>query len=414
MNPKLLETYDVAAVRAEFPILDQEIHGHPLAYLDNAASSQKPKCVVEAISNLYERDYSNIHRGVHELSNRSTCLYEEAREAVRDFINAGSTREIVFVRGTTEAINLVAQSYGRPKLGPGDEIVLTTLEHHSNIVPWQLLAQQTGAEIRVVPIDDTGAVRLEDYEKELSRRTRIVAVSHTSNALGTILPVQEMIRLAHERGAVVLLDGAQAVPHLAVDVRALDVDFYAFSGHKMYGPSGIGALYAKEALLESMPPYMGGGDMIRTVTFEKTEYNELPFKFEAGTPNISGAVGLRAAIEFLNRVDIEAIYHYETKLLEAAMNVVHEIPGVRIYGTAPAKAALVSFTIDGVHPHDIGTILDQQGVAVRAGHHCAQPVMDRFGVPATTRASFGCYNTVEEIERLARAIHHCKEVFGCV
>ena len=400
---------DVARVRADFPALHQQVNGRPLVYLDNAATTQKPQAVLDALLGFYSRDCANVHRGVHALSQRATDAYEGARETVARFLNA-RPREIVFTRGTTEAINLVAYSYGG-RLSPGDEILITELEHHSNIVPWQMLAERTGARLRVAPIDDRGEIILEEFQRLLGPRTRIVAVAHVSNALGTVNPVEEICRLAHTYGARVLVDGAQAVPHLAVDVRALDCDFYAFSGHKIYGPTGIGVLFGRWELLEAMPPYQGGGDMIRSVTFEKTLYNDPPYRFEAGTPHIAGAIGLAAAIEYVTRLGLEEIRRHEQQLLEAATRALEEIPGVRIVGTAAHKAAVVSFVLDGVHPHDVATVLDHEGVAVRAGHHCAQPLMERFGLPATTRASFALYNTLEEVDALARAVRRARELF---
>jgi cysteine desulfurase/selenocysteine lyase len=403
--------YDVERLRAEFPILASKVHGKPLVYLDNAATTQKPRAVIEALREYYEHGNANIHRGVHLLSQRATEAYEGARERVRRFLNAESAKEIVFVRGTTEAINLVAQSYGRSRLKAGDEILISALEHHSNIVPWQLLGEQTGAVLRVVPIGDAGELRFEEYEKLLGPRTRLVALAHVSNALGTVLPVRRAIELAHARGVPVLLDGAQAAAHQPVDVRALECDFYAFSGHKIYGPTGIGVLYGRRGLLEAMPPYQGGGDMIRTVSFEKSTWADLPHKFEAGTPNIAGVVGLGAAIDFVAGVGLESIAAYEAELLEYATARAAEVPGLRIVGTAPEKAGILSFVIDGIHPHDVGTILDTQGVAVRAGHHCAMPVMQRFHVPATARASFALYNTRAEADALIAAIHKARELF---
>jgi len=400
---------DVARVRADFPALHQQVNGRPLVYLDNAATTQKPQAVLDALLGFYSRDCANVHRGVHALSQRATDAYEGARETVARFLKA-RPREIVFTRGTTEAINLVAYSYGS-RLLPGDEILITELEHHSNIVPWQMLAERTGARLRVAPIDDRGEIILEEFQRLLGPRTRIVAVAHVSNALGTVNPVEEICRLAHTYGARVLVDGAQAVPHLAVDVRALDCDFYAFSGHKIYGPTGIGVLFGRWELLEAMPPYQGGGDMIRSVTFEKTLYNDPPYRFEAGTPHIAGAIGLAAAIEYVTRLGLEEIRRHEQQLLEAATRALEEIPGVRIVGTAAHKAAVVSFVLDGVHPHDVATVLDHEGVAVRAGHHCAQPLMERFGLPATTRASFALYNTLEEVDALARAVRRARELF---
>lgn len=404
--------YDLEAIRAEFPILDQEVNGHPLSYLDNAASSQKPSCVIEAMADFYESDYSNVHRGVHSLSERATRLHEGAREKVRGFIGAERVEEIIFTRGTTDGVNLVAQAFARPRLGPGDEVLITGLEHHSNIVPWQIVCEQTGAKLVVVRITDSGEVTLEDFVARLNKQTKMVAFSHTSNALGTVLPAKEMIAAAKERDIPVLVDGAQAVPHLPVDVRSLGADFFAFSGHKVYGPSGIGVLYGLHDRLEAMPPYQGGGDMIRTVTFEKTEFNDLPYKFEAGTPFIEGAIGLGVALDFVERIGIEAIARHEHALLQATQERLRSIDAVRFVGTAPERAAVVSFVVDGIHPHDLGTILDQRGVAIRAGHHCAQPVMDRFGVPATARASYACYNSHEEVERLGQAVEFGLEVFG--
>ncbi len=402
--------FDVEKVRQDFPALHQEVRGKPLVYLDNGASAQKPKLVIDTVSQLYAHDYSNVHRGVHALAERSTKAFEATREKVRHFINARTTREIIFVRGTTEAINLVAQSYARNNLHKDDEIIITHMEHHSNIVPWQLVCEQTGALLRVVPINDSGELILEEFEKLLGPRTKLVALVHVSNALGTINPVRQIIELAHAQNVPVLLDSAQAVPHLKVDVQQLDCDFYAFSGHKMYGPSGIGVLYGKEALLDAMSPYHGGGEMIKYVTFEKTEYNELPHKFEAGTPNIAGTVGLGAAIDYLTGLDLDAIAAHEHDLLDYATKAASEVPGLKIIGTAPEKASILSFLLEGVHAHDIGTILDHEGIAVRAGHHCTMPLMRRFGVAATTRASFGLYNTREEVDALIAGIHKVKEV----
>ncbi|NJD04968.1 MAG: cysteine desulfurase [Methylococcaceae bacterium] len=404
--------YDVERYRADFPILQQAINGHPLVYLDNAASSQKPKAVIDAISRVYLQDYANVHRGVHTLSQRATDQFEGAREKARRLLNAAKTEEIVFVRGATEAINLVAQSYGRSTLQAGDEILISAMEHHSNIVPWQMLCQQTGAVLKVIPISHQGELLLERYADLLSDRTKLVAVTHMSNALGTINPVEHIIRLAHERGIPVLLDGAQAAPHLVVDVRALDCDFYVLSGHKLYGPSGIGILYGKEALLKAMPPYQGGGDMIRMVSFERTQYNTLPYKFEAGTPAIADAIGLGAAIDYLGTIGLEAIAAHENELLAYATQQARTIPQLKIIGEAAHKGAILSFTLDHIHPHDIGTLLDQVGIAVRAGHHCAMPVMDFYGVPATARASFALYNTLEEVDALINGIKQLIEVFG--
>lgn len=396
--------YDVESIRNDFPILGTEIHGKPLVYLDNAASAQRPSQVINAISDLYESHYSNVHRGVHQLSQDASRLYEDARVSVRGFINADCVHEVIFTRGTTDAINLVAQSYARPRLKKGDEILITHMEHHSNIVPWQIVCQQTGAELKVVPITDKGELEMDRFADLLGERTRLVAVGHVSNALGTVNPISEIIDLAHARGVPVLVDGAQGVPHIQVDVQKLDVDFYAFSGHKVYGPTGIGVLYGKEKLLNEMPPYQGGGDMILSVSFEGTVYNTLPYKFEAGTPNIAGAVGLGAAIEYVQKIGLGAIAAHEHGLLEYATSQLKQIDGLRIIGEAEQKAGLVSFVLDAVHPHDIGTFLDAGGVAIRTGHHCAEPVMKRFKVPATARASFGMYNTFHEIDVLAEAV----------
>jgi len=404
--------YAVERYRADFPILQQEINGRPLVYLDNAASAQKPKAVIEAISRVYLQDYANVHRGVHTLSQRATDQFEGAREKARRFLNAAKIEEIVFVRGATEAINLVAQSYGRSNLTAGDEILITTMEHHSNIVPWQMLCQLTGAVLKVAPISRRGELLLEEFAAHLSGRTRVVAVTHMSNALGSINPVNEIIQLAHARGIPVLLDGAQAAPHMAVDVRALDCDFYVLSGHKLYGPSGIGILYGKEALLKAMPPYQGGGDMIRMVSFGRTEYNTLPYKFEAGTPAIADTIGLGAAIDYVESIGLDAIAEHEQRLLSYATEQALTIPQLRLVGEAKHKGAILSFTLDHIHPHDIGTLLDQVGIAVRAGHHCAMPVMDFYGVPATARASFALYNTVEEVDALIHGIKQLIEVFG--
>lgn len=404
--------FDVERIRRDFPILSREVNGHPLAYLDNAASAQRPQAVIDAEAHYYAEIHANVHRGVHTLSQRATEAFESARERARGFINAASTHETIFVRGTTEAINLVAQAFARPRLEPGDEILITWLEHHSNIVPWQLLCEQTGARLKVVPINAAGEVELAAFESLLSAKTRLVAVAHVSNALGTVLPVREMIALAHARGVPVLLDGAQAVPHMRVDVRALDCDFYAFSGHKMFAPTGIGVLYGRESLLEAMPPWQGGGDMILKVSFEGTSYNSLPYKFEAGTPNIAGAVGLGAAIDYLEALGLDRIEQYEHDLLEYATQKLSAVPGLRLIGTARHKAAVLSFVLDGIHAHDLGTILDSEGIAIRTGHHCAMPVMDFFGVPATARASLAFYNTRAEVDRLAAALGKAREVFG--
>jgi cysteine desulfurase/selenocysteine lyase len=404
--------FDVERVRADFPILAQEINGRPLAYLDNAASSQRPRAVIDAVARYYAHDHANVHRGVHTLSQRATEAYEHARGEVQRFVNAASSSEIVFVRGTTEAINLVAQSYGRPRLGAGDEVLITWMEHHSNIVPWQLLCEQTGAALRVVPVTDAGELDMEACARLLGPRTRIVAFTHVSNALGTINPAREIVGMAHAAGAICVIDGAQAAPHLAIDVRALGCDFYAFSSHKMYGPTGIGALFGRADLLEEMPPYQGGGEMIRAVTFERTTYAPPPARFEAGTPHIAGAVGLAAAIAYLRGLGPERIARAEHELLDYATARVTEIPGLRIVGTARAKTSVLAFVLEGIHPHDIGTVLDHHGVAVRTGHHCAMPLMERFGVPATTRASFAFYNTRTEVDQLVAALHAAREVLG--
>ncbi len=402
--------YDVEAFRRDFPILATPVHGR--AFLDSAASAQKPVQVIDAVRRCYEAEYANIHRGVYELSALATRNFEAARETVRGFINAAHSSEIIFVRGGTEGVNLVAASYGAKFVGEGDEIIVTYLEHHSNIVPWQLLAERVGAKLRVVPIDDRGDLIMEEYEKLLNPRTKMVAVTHASNALGTIPPVKQIIDMAHAHGAHVLVDGAQGAAHLKVDVQAMDCDFYVFSGHKVYGPSGMGALYGKKALLEVMPPWQGGGDMIESVTFEKTTYAPLPNKFEAGTPHISGASGMAAAIDYVTKIGLDNIAAHETALLAEATARVKEIPGVRIFGEARHKAAILSFLIDGTHPHDVGTIFDHEGVAVRAGHHCAQPVMDRFEIPGTVRASFALYNTMSDVDALIDAIGKVKEIFN--
>ncbi len=403
---------DVRRVREDFPALHQEVHGKPLVYLDSAATSLKPQVVIDAVADVYARDCANIHRAVHLLSQRATVRYEESREKVRAFLNAASTSEVVFTRGTTEAINLVAQSWGRTHLSEGDEVLVTELEHHSNIVPWQMVCQQTGAKLVVVPMSDAGEITREAFEEGLSARTKLVAMAHVSNALGTVLPVAELVALAHQRGAVVLLDGAQAVSHVDVDVQALDCDFYAFSGHKLYGPTGIGVLYGKERLLDGMPPYQGGGDMIRSVTFEETIYNDLPYKFEAGTPNIAGAIGLGTAIDYLGSLGQQAVHAHENAVLRYATEAMESLPGVRLIGTAPGKVAALSFLMDVAHPHDIGTIVDAEGVAIRTGHHCAQPVMEHFGIAATARASLGMYNTTDDIDALVAALHEVQELFG--
>jgi len=410
--PSAARVFDVEAVRRDFPILHQEIHDQPLAYLDNAASAQRPVQVIEAVAEYYRRDHSNVHRGVHTLSQRATDAFEGAREKVRRFMNARSTKEIIFTRGTTEAINLVAQTWGRTNLGAGDEIVITHLEHHANIVPWQMLCEQTGAALRVIPMTSSGEIDLDAARGIVNPRTRLLAFGHVSNALGTIHPMADLVALAKSVGALVLIDGAQGVPHMRVDIQALGCDFYAFSAHKLFAPTGIGVLWGREALLNAMPPWQGGGDMILSVSFEKTTYNSLPWKFEAGTPHIAGAVGLGAAIDYLEHLDFERAAAWEQELLEYGTAVLEDIEGLRIIGTAPHKAAVISFSLDGVHPHDIGTIVDHAGVAIRTGHHCAMPVMEFYGVPATARASFAFYNTKAEIDRLAAALLQAREVFA--
>jgi cysteine desulfurase/selenocysteine lyase len=402
----------VARWRDDFPILRERVHGKPLVYLDNGATTQKPAVVIEAERDYYEHTNANVHRGVHLLSQRATAAYEAARARVARFLSAARPEEIVYVRGTTEAINLVAQSDVRPRAKPGDEILISAMEHHSNIVPWQLLCEQTGARLKVVPIDDRGALDIDVYEQMLNERTLIVALTHASNALGTINPVARLIDMAHARGVPVLLDGAQAIAHVPVDVRALDCDFYAFSGHKIYGPTGIGVLYAKASRLEAMPPWQGGGDMIRSVTFERTEYNEIPWRFEAGTPNIAGAIALAAALDYVDSIGTDVIGEHEAKVLAYATDAVRALPRVRLIGTADEKVGIVSFVHEDVHAHDIGTILDHCGVAIRAGHHCAMPVMQRFGVPATVRASFALYNTRDDVDALVTAMAKVREVFG--
>jgi len=404
--------FDVARIREDFPILKEQVHGKPLVYLDNAATTQKPRAVMEAEQRFYLTQCSNVHRGVHYLSEQATRAYEDVRVKVQRFLNAGEAREIIFVRGTTEAINLVANTYGRKNIQAGDEILITAMEHHSNIVPWQMLCEEKGALLRVALINDHGEILLEEFEKLLNPRTRFVSVVHVSNVLGTINPVAQIVKMAHRWNVPVLLDGAQAAAHLKVDVRALDCDFYTLSGHKLYGPTGIGALYGKAALLAAMPPYQGGGDMISSVSFAKTTYNVIPYKFEAGTPNIAGTIGLGAAIDYLNGLGFEAVGAHEQELLAYATPALSRIPGLRLIGTAKEKAAVLSFVLDGLHPHDVGTVLDQEGIAVRTGHHCAQPLMDRFGVPATTRASLAFYNTKEEIDALVKGIQKVKEILG--
>jgi cysteine desulfurase/selenocysteine lyase len=404
--------YDVEKVRRDFPVLDQLVHGKPLVYLDNAATTQKPLAVIEAVDRYYRADNSNIHRGVHALSERATQAYEDARVAVQKFIHAAGSHEIIFLRGATEAINLVAQTYGRRNVNAGDEVLITAMEHHSNIVPWQILCAEKGATLRVAPINGNGELRLDEFEKLLTPRTKLAAVGHVSNALGTVNPVKQIVRMAHAQNVPVLVDGAQAAPRLKVDVVDLDCDFYAVSGHKIYAPTGIGFLYGKTALLEAMPPWQGGGDMIASVTFEKTVYNRLPYKFEAGTPNIADTVGLGAAIKYLNELGIDQVEKHEADLLEYATRQLQKIPGLSIIGTAGDKAGVLSFVIEDMHPHDIGTILDSEGIAVRTGHHCAQPVMQQYGIPATARASFALYNTRAEVDALVRGINKVIEVLG--
>ena len=406
------QTFDVDRIRADFPILRQRIHGHPLVYLDNANTTQKPQAVIDALTDYYLASNANIHRATHLLSERATRAYEQARVLLQRFINARESREIVLTRGCTDGINLVAQAWGRTYLKPGDEVLVSWMEHHSNIVPWQLVCEQTGAVLRVVPIDDRGELRMDEFDRLLTERTRLVSIIHVSNALGTIVPVADIVRKAHDAGALVIVDGAQAAAHVPIDVQALDADFYAFSGHKMFGPTGTGVLYGKAALLERMPPYQGGGDMIASVTFEKTTYNTLPYKFEAGTPNIAGVVGFGAAVKYLNAIDREAARAHEDRLLAYATGLVSAVPGVRVIGQARARTSVLSFVMDGIHPHDIGTVLDNEGVAIRTGQHCAQPVMDRFGVVATARASFALYNTREDVDALVTGVYKAKELLG--
>ncbi|MDE3208311.1 MAG: cysteine desulfurase [Pseudomonadota bacterium] len=411
-QPRLSHEFDVGSVRQDFPILNTSVHHQKLVYLDNAATTQKPQAVLDALTHYYQHDNANVHRGVHALSERATQAFEAARETVRHFIGARHAQEIIFVRSTTEAINLVADSFARPRLKPDDEILITEMEHHSNIVPWQLVCQQTGACLKVAPMDDQGILQMHEFEKQIGPRTRLVALTHVSNALGSINPLQEIIHLAKSRGAVVLIDGAQAVAHLPVNVSQLNCDFYAFSGHKLYGPTGTGVLYGRAELLESMPPWQGGGDMIRSVTFEHTEYNDIPYKFEAGTPDIAGVIGLAAAIRYLENLGLGPIHAHEQTLLHYATERLSNLPGLRIIGQSPQKSSLISFVMDGVHPHDIGTILDGEGIAIRTGHHCAMPIMDHFKVPATARASFALYNTTEEIDALVSGLNHVTQWFG--
>jgi cysteine desulfurase / selenocysteine lyase len=407
-----VSTLDVEALRADFPILARSVHGRPLVYLDNAATTQKPRVVLDALASYYSSINANVHRGVHELSERATEAYEGARERVRTFFNASSTREIVFTRNATEGINLVAQSFARPLLAPGDEVLISAMEHHSNIVPWQMACAATGARLSVAPIDDRGELILEELERRLTARTRLLAVTHMSNALGTITPVREIVRMAHAHGVPVLVDASQAAYHMRIDVQRLGCDFLVATGHKLYGPTGIGVLYGREARLDAMPPFLGGGDMIASVSFEGSTWNVLPYKFEAGTPHMAGAVGLHAALDYIESVGFDRIAAHEARLLAAATTALEAVPGIRLIGTARNKGSIVSFVMDGVHPHDIGTIVDREGVAIRTGHHCAQPVMERFGVPATARASFAMYNTSEEVDALVRALWKVREVFA--
>lgn len=408
----VLQTFDIHRIRKDFPILEQTVYGKPLVYLDNAATTQKPQSVIDAIVSFYTADCANIHRGVHLLSERATKAYEDTRIKVKSFINSGSEKEVIFVRGATEAINLVAQTYGRSHVAAGDEVLISAMEHHSNIVPWQMLCEEKNARLRVVPINDRGELLMEEYEKLLGPRTRMVAVTQVSNALGTVNPVAQIVKLAHEHGIPVLVDGAQAVQHMRIDVQQLDCDFLVFSGHKMYGPTGIGVLYGKERLLDAMPPYQGGGDMISSVTFEKTIFTKLPHKFEAGTPSIAAGIGLGAAVDYIEAVGLESIAAHERDVLSYGTEVLSGLPGVKIVGTASEKASVLSFVIGGIHPHDVGTILDQEGIAIRTGHHCAQPVMDFFNIPATARASLGLYNTRDEIDALAAGVRKIIEVFN--
>ena len=404
--------FDVERVRADFPLLRQQVNGKPLVYLDNGATSQKPQCVIDELVRYYTTENANVHRGVHTLSQLATDDYEGARSKVRRFLNAADDREIIYTRGTTEGINLVAQTFGRQNVGPGDEIVVSNMEHHSNIVPWQMLCEEKGAVLRVVPIDDSGELLMDEYEAMVGPRTKLVSITHVSNALGTVVPVERIVGIAHAQGVPVLLDGAQAVPHMPVDVRRLDCEFYVFSGHKLFGPTGIGILYGKGEILEALPPFQGGGEMIKSVTFEKTIYNDLPYKFEAGTPHIAGAIGLGAAIDYVQALGFEGIEAHEAELLEYGARALSAIEGLRIVGTAHHKAGILSFTLENIHPHDIGTILDEQGIAVRTGHHCAQPVMQRFQIPATARASMAFYNTKHDIDALVHGLDRVIEVFS--
>ncbi len=410
--PSVRAALDVEAIRRDFPVLARRVHGKPLCYLDNAASSQRPRQVIDTISSYYQSSHANVHRGVHALSQEATDLFEGAREKLRRFVNARSTREVIFVRGTTEAINLVAQSYARPRLAAGDEILISWLEHHANIVPWQMVCEQTGARLRVIPMTQSGELDFDAFRSLIGERTRLLALTHVSNALGTVVPVQRFIAEARRHGVPVLLDGAQAAPHMPVDVQQLDCDFYCFSGHKMCGPTGIGVLYGRESLLAAMPPWQGGGDMILAVSFERTVYNDLPWKFEAGTPHIAGAIGLGAAVDYLEEIGLGRIATAEHELLEYATTRLGGIDGLEVVGTAPEKAAVISFKLRDIHPHDLGTILDMEGVAIRTGHHCAMPVMDYYGVPATARASFAFYNTRAEVDRLVSALGVAQEILG--
>jgi cysteine desulfurase/selenocysteine lyase len=411
-SPAAKAPLDVQRLRDDFPLLKQNAHGKPLVYLDSAATAQKPRAVIDAEREVYESCYANVHRGVYEVSARAEKAYEAARQRLQGFVNAKEAREIVFVRGTTEAINLVAYTFGKKNVGAGDEVLISGMEHHSNIVPWQLLCEEKGAKLKVAPISDAGEIRLEEMEGLIGPRTKLVAVGHVSNALGTINPVKEIVRMAHAKGVPVLVDGAQGAPHLTVDVQDIGCDFYALSGHKMYGPSGIGVLYGRAALLEAMPPFMGGGDMILSVSFEKTTFNEIPFKFEAGTPNIAGTIALGAAVDYLRAIGMDRLAAWDEELLRYGTEALSAIPGLRLIGTAKHKAGVLSFVLDGVHPHDVGTILDYEGVAVRTGHHCAQPVMERYGVPATTRASLALYNTRDDLDALVRGLKKAKEMFA--
>ncbi len=409
---KATRTFEVARVREDFPILKQQVHGKPLVYLDNAATSQKPQVVLDTLEHYYSTENANVHRGVHSLSQQATQDYEAARGKIRQLLNASDDREIIFVRGATEGINLVAQSYGRQNVGEGDEIIISAMEHHSNIVPWQILCQERGAHLRVIPMNDDGELLMDEYEKLLGSRTKLVSVVHLSNSLGTINPIDQIIEMAHRRGVPVLVDGAQSTPHMMIDVRKMDCDFFVFSGHKLYGPTGIGALYGKAGLLEAMPPYQSGGDMIKSVTFEKTTYNSLPYKFEAGTPNIGGAIGLGAAIDYITDIGMDRASAYEHELLKYGTERLSTISGLQLIGTAREKADILSFVLRDIHPHDIGTILDNEGIAIRTGHHCTQPVMDHFGIPATARASLAFYNTREDIDALVKGIDKVIEVFS--